>query len=372
MEILILGGTGAMGAPLVKSLSTYPLKHSVTVTSRSYHNNTSSVTYVKGNARDNEFLHGLLSEKHYDVIIDFMNYDLDEFRNRVNILLESTQRYIWFSSCRVYAESDSPLTESHPRLLENSADKKFLSTNRYALRKARQEDILLKSDYSNYVIIRPYITYNDERLQLGICEKEQWLNRILKNKPLVLSSAMLDRVTTLTYGNDVSKAIVALMSLPNVDGEIFQVAGNDTITWRQLLSLYMEILRNKEDISPIIYCSNSIKCIEMLYEGGYNTIYDRNYNRLFDSSKLDKVIGSKLEYTGIRDGITRCLSNFLSGERKFRHIDPIYEAYQDILTDTYSIREDFDNDEDFNIYQRYRVSIPTELKFAKSNLIRII
>ena len=42
-----------------------------------------------------------------------------------------------------------------------------------ALQKAREENLLLKSDSRNWTIIRPYITYYDERLQLGVFEKKR-------------------------------------------------------------------------------------------------------------------------------------------------------------------------------------------------------
>lgn len=46
--------------------------------------------------------------------------------------------------------------------------------------KARQEDILYQSGFSNYTIVRPSVTYNTYRLQLGALEKENWLYRALK------------------------------------------------------------------------------------------------------------------------------------------------------------------------------------------------
>jgi len=362
MKILVLGGTGAMGQPLVEILGRGSVAANVTVTSRSPHKSHGIVNYVMGNARDNRFVEELLGNG-YDAVIDFMNYDLDEFAARIPMLLESTNHYIWFSSCRVYAESDKPLTESSPRLLETSKDKDFLATNRYALRKARQEDLLKASGYGNYTIVRPYITYNDERLQLGILEKEQWLFRILKGKPLVVSKTMLDKVTTLTHGDDVAAAVVKLIGKKEALGDTVQIAGNDTIRWIDLLKeVYLPVIW--EFTPPInrgcIYSSNYIGAIEMLYEGGYNTIYDRNYNRSFDSAKINKLVGD-ISYTTIKVGVKKCLTNFLSGERVFRHIDPIYEAYQDILTDSKSSVEDFDNEDDFNRYRLYRAKSVAEI-----------
>ena len=377
MKILILGGTGAMGRPLVKNLSTTQPEADIHVTSRRRQpdqDGTGRVRHLLGNARDNSFLNDILTNGggRYDIIVDFMNYDLDEFAARMNTLLSSCSHYIWFSSARVYAESEEPLSETSPRLLETSTDTDFLATNRYALRKARQENLLTGSGFSNYTIIRPYITYNNERLQLGICEKEQWLYRLLKGRPLVLSRTMLDKTTTLTFGGDVAEAITDLIGNNSAKGRIFQIAGTDTITWRELLELYCNIITVHTGFRPKVFASDSIKDIEMLYEGGYNTIYDRNFNRTFNSARINEAIGREIDYTPIREGVTRCLTDFLSGDRKFLRIDPAYEAYQDLITDSYSDKTDFTSDDDWHIYLSKRDPQLTDISNPHPHLEQIL
>lgn len=349
-KILILGGTGAMGVPLQRILSEKNSIDNIKVTSRSIHTSPNpKIEYIQGNARDPEFLKTTLNDG-FDVVIDFMNYDLEEYANRIDTLLSSTSHYIWFSSCRVYAESHTALTEESPRLLEVSNDEAFLATNRYALRKARQEDLLNRSGYHNYTIIRPYITYNSERLQLGILEKEQWLYHILKGKPLVISSEMLEHITTLTYGDDVAQIISDIVMMDKPNGEIIQIAGPDTIRGNDLLVLYLDLLKNRVfGLTPEIYKSNDIKPIELLYEGGYNTIYDRNYDRWFDSSKIETLLGRQILYSPIKQGISLCIDKFIENG-KFLRIDPVYEAMQDELTNSTSSREDFSSDEDYALY----------------------
>ena len=91
-RVLILGGTGAMGIYLVKLLSESGYWE-ITVTSRSKReNNIPNVTYIQGNAREFKFISELLRER-YDVIVDFMNYGYDEFKDRVQLLTNSTEHY---------------------------------------------------------------------------------------------------------------------------------------------------------------------------------------------------------------------------------------------------------------------------------------
>ncbi|MCC8192298.1 MAG: NAD-dependent epimerase/dehydratase family protein [Ruminococcus sp.] len=77
MKVLLLGGTGAMGAYLAEILA--KRGDDVFVTSRSDRKASQGITYIKGNAHNVEFLKGVISE-HYDVIVDFMAYNTVEFK----------------------------------------------------------------------------------------------------------------------------------------------------------------------------------------------------------------------------------------------------------------------------------------------------
>lgn len=354
-KILVLGGTGAMGGYLVDILSG-DNQCLIDVSSRRARCTTKrNVTYIKGNARDAVFISTLL-QRNYDVIVDFMNYDYDEFADRCQSLLRATKHYIWFSSCRVYADSPIPLTETSPRLLETSCDEAFLATNRYALRKARQEDLLKTSGFNNYTIVRPYITYSSERLQLGIYEKEQWLWRLLRGKSIVINKHILDKTTTMTHGQDVARIIAQCVANPRVYGQIVQIASDETMTWREVLRMYLDVLRQTDGISPEIYVSDHMESIDLLYEGGYNTIYDRVYNRCFSSRRVEELLGEKIPYVEMRDGIEACLRTFLAGAREFLTVNPVYEAYQDVLTGEMLRESDFGDAELFAVYKEVRKS----------------
>jgi nucleoside-diphosphate-sugar epimerase len=85
----------------------------------------------------------LFSEKHYDGIVNFIHYEEIEDYKRVHpLLIENTDHLIFLSSYRVYANEQHPITESAPRLLEVIKDEDFLANEKYALPKARCEDLL--------------------------------------------------------------------------------------------------------------------------------------------------------------------------------------------------------------------------------------
>ena len=185
MEILILGGTGAMGIPLVNLLKRS--EHELYVTSRKKVTSSNELHYIQGNAKDNNFFESLM-RKNYDVIIDFMIYTPDELKKRLDIILSHTKQYFFFSSSRIYAQAEGAVTEKSPRLLDVCSDQIYLQTEEYALVKAREEDLIKNHKQQNWTIIRPYITYNNQRLQLGVYEKENWLYRAMKGRTIIRSS----------------------------------------------------------------------------------------------------------------------------------------------------------------------------------------
>lgn len=331
MKILVLGGTGAMGVHLVELL----LKNKdnqVVVSSRRKLVGKDNLSYVQGDAHKSDFLFQLLKEK-YDVIIDFMNYRTEEFKERYQKFLSSCGQYVFLSSSRVYANSERPITEESPRLLDVVQDCEYLSTDEYALAKARQENLLRDSSYTNWTIIRPYITYSENRLQLGVLEKEAWLYRALYKHSIVFSKDISDHSTTLTYGLDVARAIITLIGREEAKGEVFHVTVSNSIAWKEVLDIYLDVLEVKLKVRPNVIMTD----LSLNLQSGrakYQVLYDRYFNRCFDNSKINRFIDIST-FRNPKEGLYTCLTNFC--ERPiFNWINWEQEAIFDRLTGEFS------------------------------------
>lgn len=333
-KILILGGTGAMGKHLVQQLR--GTNNQVVVTSRRSFVNKDNIAYIQGNAHESTFLDYLLTQN-FDVIIDFMAYGTEEFNLRYKKILENCKQYIFMSSSRVYADSEHALTENSPRLLDVCTDKEYLATDEYALAKARQENLLRNSGRKNYTIIRPYITYSENRLQLGVLEKESWLYRALKGRTIVFSNDIADKYTTLTYGMDVASAIVQLIGNEKAYGETFHITSNQSYPWEKVLNWYLEAIEEYSGIRPRVKMEEKSSNLKFVY-AKYQVKYDRYYNRRFDDSKINEFIDTS-SFTVAHTGLTQCISRFIENQ-SFRYIDWKREAYYDRLTGEHaSIKE---------------------------------
>lgn len=237
-NILILGGTGAMGKFLVKRLSA---SYHVCVTSRKVHKSTDNVTYYQGDAHNDNFLKSILKNEKWLAIIDFMHYGTEEFKKRYQLLLANTAQYVFLSSSRVYAA----LTEESLRLVDKVADKDFIRSDDYALAKARQEDLLKISGKDNWTCIRPYMTYDSYRMDLGFFPKELWLYRVLHGKSVLFPLDVASKKTTYTFGDDVAFCISCLIGNPEAKGNVYQIMQSKQHSWNEIIEIYKKALATK-------------------------------------------------------------------------------------------------------------------------------
>jgi hypothetical protein len=341
----------------------------VYITSRKTHNNEKNIHYYLGNARDPLFIDPILAERNWDSIIDFMVYGTSEFKSRLEMLMNSTKQYVFLSSARVYADSDSPLDEQSPRLLEKTNDKKYLKTDEYALYKAREENLILESGYNNYTILRPYITFAENRLPLGVWEKETWLKRFLEKKDVAFPKAFLEKKTTLAYGSDVSKFISSIVCNYRTLGQIVNVVDNKSYTWKEIMNLYLEEMEKITGRRPKVILVESFICsfrdillnciVDCLTLGllnhavkvendNYQLIYDREFNRLFDNKKLQTLI-PEISFSNMKENLRNCLRIFIN-HPIYNNRNFLWEFVQDKITGN---KSDLSNMPSFSLKVRY-------------------
>lgn len=298
------------------------------VTSRKERKGENGITYHKGNAHDLFFLKPLLGECKWDAIIDFMTYTTSEFIERAGLLLNATKQYVFLSSSRVYANSSEPIKESSPLLLNKCDDEEYLLTDEYALRKARQENVLRTSASKNWTIVRPYVTFSEIRLQLSPLEKEFWLYRALKGRTIVFSKDLAERVTTITYGYDVARGIASLIGKEDALQQEFHITKNESHTWSEILTTYLNVLEEETGSRPKVLM---LENWEPFLGGNHNQVkWDRLYDRQFDTTKIEKFIDIN-SFKPPLSALSECLSDFIK-HPEFKQINWTSEAVKDKLT----------------------------------------
>lgn len=295
-KILVLGGTGAMGKYVVPLLAEKGYLVDVYSLDKAESDNP-NIRYFQKRCSDLDVLREILSEG-YDCVIDYLIYGTDEcnFEQRYKIFLENTKHYIYLSTYRIYADMEHPVKETSPRILDVVRDYNLLATNDYCLYKAKGESLLRNSEYTNYTIVRPSITFSLFRYQLTTLEGPCTVGRALNGKKVLLPKGAAEKRATLTWAGDSAKFFEAVVLNPKAYGEAYSFTTHENYTWREMAEIYKDICGleyefiDDEDYLDILAGPDGNR------EGlKYQLLYDREYDRNMDNSKILALAGMKPE-----------------------------------------------------------------------------
>lgn len=314
IKVLVIGGTGTMGAPLVDRLVS--AGNQVDVLVRHYHTDKENVHYIAGDGYDDAFMRSSVLTNHYDAIVDFLWYNEDSLRARVKDLLDATNHYICLSSAAVYADSNDLQTEEYPRFIDILPRNEVIGNHQYHLEKARVEDVLKEQAQSNWTIIRPHVTFNDGHLPLSIWGDRTWLFRTLNGHAFTLPKNLMHKRTNFTYGGDVAKMIVMLLEgSEKAFGETFNVVSDRIIDSAELLSIYSSILAKLGYPVKVVYEPDMRRWCANFPESTDRIEYDRALNRTFSNAKFKRVIGD-VTYELLEDSLETCLLGYIENWKK--------------------------------------------------------
>lgn len=280
LKVLLFGATGAIGKDLPELLIRNPEVEVFATSRRKRKSRWPSQHWIMGNAHDEAFVFKCLDSIHPDVVVDFMHYPTCSFRSRYRRVLSKTGQYVFLSSCRVFADCGcTAIREDSPLLVDTVADRAFLSTDEYALAKARQERLLRDSGCSNWTIVRPYITYGEGRFQFQCLEASTLGLRSLQGLSVPYCQDIADCLTTMTDGRDVAKMIAGLVLKPRALGESFNLTSSQHTRWSAIAEIYKRLL-------GLRFVKVSQGEYEAITRTPYQIKYDRSLNRIFDNSKI--------------------------------------------------------------------------------------
>ncbi len=326
-KVLILGATGAMATYLVPLL----LEKGMYITGVSLDSVRSEhphLRYIQANAEDKALLRSILAEG-YDAIVDFMVYKRKEiFEEYYKLYLENTSHYIFLSTYRVYA-GECPITEESLRLLEAKKPADFVSFEEYSIYKAEQEDVLRNSQYRNFTIVRPAITYSKCRFQLTTLEANVLVYRMLKGKTVILPEGAMDCEATMSWAGDAAKMLGAILFNPETFGETYTVSTAEHHTWREIAEMYVRIgglkyitVKNEDFVRLVggsVYAKQQLE-------------YDRCFNRIVDNTKILRLCGlSQRDLVPLEEGLRAELAGLTEERIAYigcnEHINRLMDEY---------------------------------------------
>lgn len=306
MHILIIGGTGVLSS----AVTSEALKRCFTITmiNRGRRNVPQNVEHIKADKNDFATIQKALQGRRFDAIMDYLCYTDKETEQSVNFYSKYTKQYFYISSCAVYNKQIANGT-----LLDEESEK-VLPIWKYSVDKWASEQKLVelfKDTDVKYTVIRPCVTYGDTRIPYGISPQYgyHWTlcARILAGKPIIRWNGGINKCN-MTRVEDFAVAVVGLIGNEKAYNQAFNVCGDETPTFNDVLDILSEILEHKVitvDITSEFYAQ------EIPSRSG-EILGGRSIDALNSNAKIKKIVPEFRQTISLKEGIEKTINAYIT------------------------------------------------------------
>lgn len=325
MRVLILGGTGAISHYVVEKYKL--MGHHVTVMNRGNRKELyiNGVEYIIGNANNRESLSAGIGENFYDKILDFVTYDTETMRIKVEVLYKKCRHYVFISSAAVYKRILGVICYSEGMPLGNPEWP-------YGQKKSECERILCemyrnKTD-SYYTIIRPGITCSEMFIPYSAIDSYNMpgflIHCVLTRKEILTTNIGEDRMQVM-HAADFAENLYALLNHEKSRNQCFNLCGDEYITSNQILEQLSACLRTQ-----------AIACY-MPQDGFYEKIgvlplVDVGWHDRHSNEKMKKVLGEEY-HNGkkVLDNLHEAVNYFLCHQERMQWSQVAEKQIQEVI-----------------------------------------
>ena len=306
MTILLIGGTGVLSSAVTYEALSQGME--VTMVNRGKRTIPEGVELIKADKDDLKTIEQFISGRQFDAVIDFLCYTDEATRKSVEFYKHYTKQYFFISSCAVYNTA-----ELNGAMADEKAPKE-LPIWKYSIDKWASEQLLislLKDSDVNYTIIRPSVTYGDTRIPYGIMPpyRYHWtlIARILSGKPVITWNEGRNRCN-MTRVEDFAVGVVGLIGNPKAYNEAFNVCGDETPSFKEVLDCVSDIIGHPVrtiDITPDFYgAAFPSKRGEII--GG------RAIDAVNSNQKLKAAVPAFKQTIGLKEGLKKTIEAYKS------------------------------------------------------------
>ena len=342
MKILLVGGTGVLSTAVTQQA----LRKGIEVYMVNRGNRMEwipeEVHLLKADIHDEKKIVVLLDNLFFDAVIDFICYTDNELKYSFELFKDRTNQYVFISSCAVYsAEAGLDCNEDAP---------KVNAVWQYSIDKNKSEEFLVrlaKNSNTNYTIIRPAVTYGDTRIPYGITPPYgfHWtlVERIINGKPIITWNKGAN-FCNITHVDDFAVGVVGLLGNEKAFNQAFNVVGDETPTWKEVLDTLSELL-NKNAITFDI--SSEYYAEEIPMRKG-EILGSRAANGKCSNQKLKSIIPEFTQQIALKEGLKRTLAYYKSHNYIYG-MDYSFDAETDRIIMKYA-RKNRKSIKGFNLY----------------------
>ncbi len=316
MKCLFVGGTGLISSAcselaVSRGMELFLLNRSVS----KKHSVPEGAVLLKGDVRSDEHnLSRLLSDQHFDAVVDFIAYTAADVERDLALFRGKTDQFVFISSASAYQKPPKNylITEMTP--LENPF---WL----YSRDKIACEQRLMKAhrDYGFPItIIRPSLTYGPSQIPfcMGSWQHPWTVIERMKKKKLVIVPGDGASLWVMTWNADFAKGLVGLLGNRKAIGEVFQITSDEVLTWDQIYQEAFSAL----GLSPKIIHIPTDLIAEYWPEAVGTLMGDKANSAVFDNSKIKSFVPDFKCEVNWAEGLRRSIAWYES-HPQFQTID---------------------------------------------------
>ena len=257
------------------------------------------VTQYKCNRHSPRMLARLVPDIVYDALVDFCAYEPGDIKSLIDMLGGMIRQYIFFSTASVYAQSGDFLDEGSPliELPDAGADPAVAYVRKKIELERELADACGKAGIE-YTILRPAFIYGP----FNYAPRESYFIELIAKKYSVPVPVDAPARFNFVYVLDVAEALMKLIGDKNACGEIFNLAGEEAITYPQLISDFERYNNGPFETREVTVAQVEKENIQLPFPLLDSTLYDgRKITSLFDFC-----------YTPFTEGMERTFKIFYS------------------------------------------------------------
>ncbi len=320
MNLLLVGGTGVLSS----AVAAEALKQGIQVTAinRGRSKAVAGVESLVHECHEHAAIRSALAGRRFDATIDFLCYSPKDLEDSYSLYSQFTSQYVFISSCMVYdTRTGGWMDEESP---------KVLPMWRYSVDKwdceLKLNQLASRSD-CHATIVRPSVTYGDTRIPYGEGPRYgyHWtlVARILAEKPIIRWNGGNNRCN-MTRVEDFAVGCIGLIGNPAAYGEAFNVCGDETPSWMEVLDAVSLAIGKKArtiDVPSEFYAREWPERAGAILGG-------RSIDSLCRNGKIKTAVPAFRQTIGLAEGVARTVEAYR--ERNYQNgIDWRYDADSD-------------------------------------------
>lgn len=328
MKALFIGGTGIISTAIVKQLAQMPLWE-VWLLNRGSRKDVvpGNVHQIIADINDETAVAEQIADLSFDVVCEFIGFRVEDVERDYRLFRDKTKQYIYTSSASAYHKPAAGYVVNEGTTLANphwqySRDK--IACEDFLMKKYREEAFPV-------TIVRPSHTYDERHIPLGVHGKNgfwQVIKRMMEGKPVIIQGDGTS-LWTLTFNTDFAVGYISLMGNRHAIGEVFQITGDETLTWNQIYATIADAL--DVELKPYYVSSAYLAAVGDKY--GYDfegsLIGDKSVSVVFDNSKLKRLAPDMRTRVRFDQGVRIALTYVLSHPEECQKEDPEFDDWCD-------------------------------------------